>query len=88
MPQRSEPNTKATPVSAGLADGADAAALHAAWDLAARIRNAKWLAQGTIYPDVIESAGAVVDASLEKRWARVTAGLGPSPVWDEADRAD
>jgi GMP synthase (glutamine-hydrolysing) len=32
--------------------------VHVFQDEAARIRNAKWLAQGTIYPDVIESAGA------------------------------
>lgn len=37
---------------------------------------------------LIESAGAVVDATLEKRWKRVTAGLGLSPVWEETDRAD
>jgi GMP synthase (glutamine-hydrolysing) len=32
--------------------------VHVFQDEAAKIRNAKWLAQGTIYPDVIESAGA------------------------------
>ena len=32
--------------------------VHVFQDEAARIKNAKWLAQGTIYPDVIESAGA------------------------------
>ncbi len=48
------------------------------------------VADPTVSPGgcVVESAGAVVDASLEKRWARVTAGLGLSPVWDEDDRAD
>ena len=34
---------------------------------------------------LIEATGTVVDASLERRWARVTAGLGLSPAWDEAD---
>ena len=33
---------------------------------AAKIRNARWLAQGTIYPDVIESAGARSGASSKK----------------------
>ncbi|MEP7084918.1 MAG: glutamine-hydrolyzing GMP synthase, partial [Betaproteobacteria bacterium] len=32
--------------------------VHVFQDEAAKISNAKWLAQGTIYPDVIESAGA------------------------------
>jgi GMP synthase (glutamine-hydrolysing) len=32
--------------------------VHVFQDEAARMPNAKWLAQGTIYPDVIESAGA------------------------------
>ncbi|MEP6701924.1 MAG: glutamine-hydrolyzing GMP synthase [Betaproteobacteria bacterium] len=32
--------------------------VHVFQDQAAKIQNAKWLAQGTIYPDVIESAGA------------------------------
>ncbi|MBK7470135.1 MAG: glutamine-hydrolyzing GMP synthase [Betaproteobacteria bacterium] len=32
--------------------------VHVFQDEAAKIRNARWLAQGTIYPDVIESAGA------------------------------
>jgi flagellar assembly protein FliH len=37
---------------------------------------------------LVESAGTVVDASLPKRWARVTAALGLSPAWEEAPHAD
>ena len=34
---------------------------------------------------LVESAGTVVDASVEKRWARAVATLGLSVPWQEAD---
>ena len=34
---------------------------------AARIDDAKWLAQGTIYPDVIESAGSTARTIADRR---------------------
>jgi GMP synthase (glutamine-hydrolysing) len=40
--------------------------VHVFQEEAAKLPNAKWLAQGTIYPDVIESAGARVGNSAKK----------------------
>ena len=34
---------------------------------------------------LIESAGTVVDGTLEKRWARAIASLGLVSAWEEAD---
>jgi GMP synthase (glutamine-hydrolysing) len=45
---------------------------------AAKVRNAKWLAQGTIYPDVIESAGAKTKKAMTIKSHHNVGGLPES----------
>lgn len=46
-----------------------------------------WLADASVPPGgcLVESAGAVVDGSLQKRWTRAVANLGLKEEWDAPD---
>lgn len=46
-----------------------------------------WLADASVPPGgcLVESAGAVVDGSLEKRWQRAIANLGLNEPWEPGD---
>ncbi|KRB26742.1 flagellar assembly protein FliH [Acidovorax sp. Root70] len=50
----------------------------------------QWMADGTVPAGgcLVESAGAVVDGSIDKRWQRAIASLGLQSPWDDGDRGD
>ncbi len=50
----------------------------------------EWLQDAAVQPGecIVESAGMVVDGTLDKRWGRAIAALGLTAVWREAEHAD
>lgn len=50
----------------------------------------QWLADAAVEPGdcLVESAGTVVDGSLDKRWRRAIAALGLASVWREGGHGD
>ncbi|POR08127.1 FliH/SctL family protein [Diaphorobacter sp. LR2014-1] len=50
----------------------------------------QWLADAAVAPGdcMVESAGMVVDGSLDKRWRRAIAALGLTQAWKEDESAD
>ncbi|WP_108627137.1 flagellar assembly protein FliH [Acidovorax sp. 107] len=50
----------------------------------------QWMADATVPAGgcLVESAGAVVDGSIDKRWQRAIASLGLQSPWDDGDRGD
>ena len=56
----------------------------------ADVPGVQWVADGAV-PEggcIVESAGTVVDGSLDKRWQRAIAALGLDSPWDEGDAGD
>ena len=50
----------------------------------------QWMADASVPPGgcLVESAGTVVDGSLDKRWQRAIAALGLQTPWDEEEGGD
>jgi len=48
----------------------------------------KWIADAAVAPGgcLVESAGTVVDGSLDKRWQRAIAALGLQTPWDDGEK--
>ena len=58
--------------------------MHVFQEEAARLPNAKWLAQGTTYPDVIESAGAKTKKATTIKSHHNVGGLPDAPAPEAA----
>jgi len=50
----------------------------------------QWVADAAVPPGgcLVESAGTVVDGSLDKRWQRAVAALGLQSPWDDGESVD
>lgn len=65
----------------------DFAALEAGWSTPPEPGSPRFVPDPAITPGgcLVETPGSVVDATLEKRWARTIANLGISSAWEPAD---